>query len=149
MQKAVSNLSVIAFYFLLRVGEYTSKARRKKKTKTRQFREMDVSFFVKEANSLLRLLPRDASAEELLAVDAATLSISNQKNGIGGACVHHWAIEGEKVMCCVKALARRVIHIRRHSSNGRTLLSAYWDEVGRGDVTDNNIRFAMSTAPQR
>ena len=38
MQKAVGDLIVVTFYFLLRVGEYTLKARRKKKTRTRQFR---------------------------------------------------------------------------------------------------------------
>ena len=126
----------MTFYFLSRVGEYTLKAILKKKTMTRQ-----VSFFVKEANCLLRLLLLDALAEELLVADGATLRISNQKNGSGGAYVNHCAIEEEKVICCVKALARRVIHIRRHLSNGRTLLNAYWDEVGCGNVTDNNIRF--------
>ena len=45
MQRSTGDLIVIAFYFILRVGEYTSGTRRKKKIRTRQFREMDVSFF--------------------------------------------------------------------------------------------------------
>ena len=86
-------------------------------------------------NGMLRLLPRSATAAEN--------RISNQKNGIGGACVHHWAIKEELLVCPVKALARRVIHIRSNSRNGTTLLNAYWDVIGRGNVTNNNISFAM------
>ena len=83
---------VIAFCFLLRVGEYTPTTRRKKKTRTRQFQKMDVSFFVRTNTGMLRLLPCTATAVEIIVVDAATLRISNQKNGIGGVCVHHWAV---------------------------------------------------------
>ena len=92
---------------------------------------------------MLRLLPRNATAAEILAADAATLRISNQKNGIGGACVHHWAIKEKLLVCPVNALARPVIHIRANSRNGKTLLNAYWDVIGRGNVTNNNISFAM------
>ena len=37
MRRAIGNLIVIAFYYLLRVGEYTTKAGRKRKKTTRQF----------------------------------------------------------------------------------------------------------------
>ena len=46
-------------------------------------------------------------------------------------------------MCPVKALARRVIHIQTNSRNGKTLLNAYWNNVGRENITNNNISFAM------
>ncbi|KAL7535678.1 hypothetical protein ACHAXR_009954 [Thalassiosira sp. AJA248-18] len=41
-QQAVGDLTLIAFYYLLRVGEYTTKTRRKKRTRTRQFRAKDI-----------------------------------------------------------------------------------------------------------
>ena len=44
-QNAVGDLISIAFYFLLRVGEYTTKARRKKRTRKKQFRDKDVTLF--------------------------------------------------------------------------------------------------------
>ena len=47
-QQATGDLVLIAFYYLLRVGEYTTKTRRKKKTRTRQFRAKDVTFFIKK-----------------------------------------------------------------------------------------------------
>lgn len=49
-------------------------------------------------------------------------------------------------MCPVRALGRRVIHIRSHTKNGNAFLCSYWDDIGRGDVTDTNIRFAVKFA---
>ena len=88
-------------------------------------------------------LPDNASEAEMMTAEAATIQITNQNNGIGGACVHHCAINNEALVCPVKALVRRLLHIRRHTRNKNTLLNAYWDEVGQGAVTDANIRFAM------
>ncbi|KAL7525436.1 hypothetical protein ACHAXR_001004, partial [Thalassiosira sp. AJA248-18] len=145
-QQAVGDLTVIAFYYLLRVGEYTTKTRRKKRTGTRQFRAKDVTFFSRAENGDLVALPRNASDEAIMLADAATLTISNQKNGHAGACVHHEALQGDSMACPIRALGRRVIHIRRHSPSGKALLCAYWDSVGHGNVTDNNIRFAVKFA---
>ena len=49
----------------------------------------DVAFFVlcKRSNRL-QLLPSDASDEEILSADAATLKIENQKNGWKDVCIH-------------------------------------------------------------
>ena len=44
-EKATGDLVLIAYCCLLRVGEYTTKARRKMKTRTRQFRMRDVTFY--------------------------------------------------------------------------------------------------------
>ncbi|KAL7523426.1 hypothetical protein ACHAXR_000173, partial [Thalassiosira sp. AJA248-18] len=108
-QQAVGDLSLIAFYYLLRVGEYTSKARRKKRTRTRQFRAKDVTFFRRNKQGDLVALPRNASDADIMTADAATLTISNQKNGHAGACVHHEALLDESVACPIRALGRRVI----------------------------------------
>ena len=71
----------------------------------------------------------------------ATLRITEHKNSFNGACVQHGALEGQIVACPVKALARRVAHIRVNTSDGMTLLCAYWDSVGRGNVTDRDMIF--------
>ena len=52
-------------------------------------------------------------------------------------------MEGQIFACPVKALARRVGHISVHTSDGTTLLCEYWDNVGRGDVTDRDMIFHM------
>ena len=145
-QQATGDLVIIAFYYLLRVGEYTTKTRRKKKTRTRQFRVKDVTFFKKDASGELVALPRNASEEDVMSADAATMRISNQKNGHAGACVHHEAIKGAADGCPVRALGRRVLHIQKNTTNRNAFLCSYWDVVGRGDVTDSNIRYAVKFA---
>jgi hypothetical protein len=42
--KAVGDLTLIAFFFLLRIGEYTSKGTRNETKRTVQFRIKDVTF---------------------------------------------------------------------------------------------------------
>ena len=93
-QQATGDLVIIAFYYSLSVGEYTTKTRRNEKTCTRQFQAKDEIFFVKNAQGDLAALPRTASIDEIMSAAAVTLHISNQKNGHAGACVCHEAILG-------------------------------------------------------
>ena len=60
--------------------------------------------------------------------------------------MHHGVLEIQIFACPVKALSRRVTHIRVHTSNGTTLLCAYWNSVGRVDVTDRDMSFHMKSA---
>ena len=60
--------------------------------------------------------------------------------------MQHVVLEGQIIACTVKALARRVAHIRVHTSNGTALLCAYWGSIGRGNVTDRDMRFHMKFA---
>ena len=80
--KRAGCLMMVAYYFLLRVGEYTKPrlARRDGKmvpaTRTKQFTAGNVGFF-KEGKILDRASPLDT----LLSADLATLKITNQKMG--------------------------------------------------------------------
>ena len=67
------------------MGEYTSKARRKKEIRTVQFRKKDTLFFKFDASRMLVCLARNATDKEMLSADAATMHTSNHKNGIRGA----------------------------------------------------------------
>ena len=138
-QKAIGDLVLIAFYYLLRVGEYTTKATRNNSKRTVQFKIEDVTFFSKNKQGILRQLPRSASDADLLAAQSATLKLDNQKNGWKGVCIHQER-NGDKITCPVRALARRVIHIRNHTTDWRTTLSAIFDSNTRFDVTDKDIR---------
>ena len=60
--------------------------------------------------------------------------------------MHHGALERQIFACPVKALARRVTHVRLHTSDGTKRFCAYLDSVGRGDVTDRDIIFHMKFA---
>ena len=45
MEKAVGNLSLVAIYYLLRIGEYTVKRYKNNTKQTEQFKMRDVTFF--------------------------------------------------------------------------------------------------------
>lgn len=144
--KAVSDWTLIAFYYLLRIGEYTIKGSRNESKQTTQFRMRDVTFFRKDKQGRLRQLSRHAPAWAILSADGATLKLDNQKNGWKGVCVHHEA-NGDENFCPVRALGRRYTHIRdAGTTDGATLLSAYFVDGKRFDVTDRNIRDALKWA---
>jgi hypothetical protein len=141
LTKATGDLALVAFYYLLRIGEYTTKGARNESKQTVQFRMKDVVFFIADEWGKLKQLPRNASDEEIMNAQCATLRLDNQKNGWRNVCVnqHH---NGDDIFCGVRGLGRRYIHIRKHMRNNwNTNLSAVWDEKGkRMDVTDKCIR---------
>ena len=77
--KAIADLTIIAFFYLLRVGEYTQpryttrNGKRVKATRTIQFRVKDVGFHAGQNV----MDPHRTSLEQLLAFTSATLRISN------------------------------------------------------------------------
>eukprot|EP00956_Cyclotella_meneghiniana_P004840 scaffold5989_cov47-Cyclotella_meneghiniana.AAC.11 len=94
------------------------------------------------------MLPRNASDEDILAEDAVTLKLENQKNGWKGVCVSHHS-NGEEYNNPTKAVGRRYIHIRCHSADPNTFLSAYFEEDGlRRDVKDSNTRAGLKVAAE-
>ncbi len=127
--QAIGDLSRIAFYYLLCIGEYTVKRQRdhtkRAKKQTVQFKLEDVTFFKTDKTGILRCLPRNAPHFLIMTAESATLKLNNQKNGWGGVCVHQEA-NGETFSCPVIALARQVIHIREHEGDNATLLSAFY-----------------------
>ena len=138
---------MIAFYYILSVGEYTAPKRRGRQPRTQKQLVNDVTFFkLRKTCGFLSPLPLNTSRQELLVSVTATLCITEQKNLFKGACVHHGALERKIFAFPVKALARRVSHIREHTSDGATILCAYQDSVGRGDVTDRDMSFNMKFA---
>ena len=90
-QKETGDLVFITFYYLLSIGEYTTKTRRKNKTRKCQFWENDVTLSKLNPMGEIRALPRNVSKKEVMLEDAAMLKISKQKNGHEGACVQHMA----------------------------------------------------------
>ena len=60
--------------------------------------------------------------------------------------MHHERIEGGPFACPVRALGRRYVHIRVHDRRRRSMLCAFWDEVGKGHITDTQVRFTVKMA---
>jgi hypothetical protein len=96
--KTVSDLITIAFFYLLRVGEYTFPPA-SRVTRTQQFRCQDVRFWLAG-----RLLPTTATLQQLLQADGATLTIDNQKSGKRGQSIHHSSTNTADGFCPVHAI---------------------------------------------
>ena len=109
--KEVGDLTGMAFYYLLRVGEYTIKGRENNTKQTVQFKLEDVMFFRKDKQGRLRQLLINATEEEILTDNVATLKLDNNKYGWEGVCVFHEHNTDEK-LSPVRVLGRRCISIR-------------------------------------
>jgi hypothetical protein len=147
MMKASGDLSLVAYYYLLRIGEYTRSGSRVGKKQTVDYRMRDVVLFIIDEYGKLKQLPRNVSDEDIMAAQCATLCLDNQKNGWRNVCVNHHH-NGADIFCPVRAIGRHYIHIRKHMRNNwDTPLSTVWDEKGKKTyVTDKIIRQGLKMA---
>ena len=150
-EKAVGDCALAAFYYLLRVGEYTTRAGARTSDgvpstakQTEQFKIGDVTFFGEKKGRLYQM-PRGARESEIMRAVCATLKLDNQKNGWKGVCINH-EHNGDNIYCAVRALGRRYIHVRENTGDQSTLLSAYWQDGKRFNVTDQDIREGLKWA---
>ena len=100
---AIGDLTLIAFYYLLRIREYTIKGTRNKTKQTVQFKYEDITFFKKNSDGKLRCLPCNAPANLIGNADGATMKLDNQKNRWKGVCVYH-ETNDDNYLCPVRAL---------------------------------------------
>ena len=82
-QKAIGDIALIAFYYLLRVGEYTYHKQAKKR-RSKQFRVSDIALWADKT----RLNPALPIQYLYTHCTAATLSISNQKTRKRSQVIH-------------------------------------------------------------
>ena len=144
--KATADLTLIAFYYLLRVGEYRVKGSQNSTKQTVQFKYEDITFFRKNSNGQLKCLPPNAADNLIATADGTTLKLDNQKNGWKGVCVYHEA-NGDNMHCPVRALGRRYLHLRNNGADRKMFLSEYFNEpTERADITNENITRALKMA---
>jgi hypothetical protein len=123
--KASCDMSTIAFYYLLRVGEYTGH-RRGERRRTKQFRACDIIFYDAQDN----IIPNSAPLSRLYMATTAVMRITNQKNGTRGSRISHTT--SGTVACPVRALARRVHYIMAHPEcNDQDIISTYYSSRTR------------------
>ena len=115
---AIADMIIVAFFFLLRPGEYTASP-----SDTQPFDFQSVQLFVGH-RSLNLLFATDA---ELLEARFATLTFDHQKNGVRGEVIG-LGCSDDPYLCPVKALARRVIHLRTHNATPTTPLALVYQE---------------------
>ncbi len=139
--KAVGEMTLVAFYFLLRVGEYTHHGNGQRRTQ--QFRLQDIRFFTKDRAIPLEQLHQDKDQVALVA-----LTIDNQKNGRRGEVLSHHALAGDNICCPVRALVLRVLDLLKDGARPDTLLCAFRDspKVAWQHVRSNDILITMKRA---
>ena len=136
--EATGHLILIAFYYLLGVGEYTKpkvimcNGKKVHVTRTIQFTVGNVCFY-KEG----KVIPRASSLNYLLTCDAETLKITNQKNGRMGSTIHQKT--NGKTCCPIKTLAHRVKHVLNNGGDSNTLLCNYFQNKSWHAITSHNI----------
>jgi hypothetical protein len=148
LKRAIRDLSLITFYYLLCIGEYTIKGKWNEIKQTVQFKYKDVTFFKKNTTGQLRCLPLNAPAHLIATADSATMKLDNQKNGWKGICIYQEA-NGNEYLCPVKALGRCFLHLQLHGGTGKTFLSLYWVKGIKADVTAKHISRALKSVAKK
>lgn len=118
---ACTDMTIIAFYFLMRPGEYAVT-----NAESHPFRLADVEMY----QGAMRL---DLTATPLPDLHHATFAIlvfTTQKNSVRGEKIGH-ACSGHPFFCPVRAIARRVQHLRQHGAPTDSPLHRHYSAQGR------------------
>jgi hypothetical protein len=133
----LADLTIVAFYYLLRSGEYC-KAYNPKLTIA--FRRKDIRLW-RDGH----LIPHTAPLPTLLQADSATLYLENQKNSQKGASIHHSSVTSSAA-CPVRALARIVHSLLNITPEEDAPISLYGTQQ---HITSQHITKALRQAAVR
>ena len=135
--QAIVDLALIAFFFVLRPGEYCSGGSDALKS---PFRLKDVQFGIGSQD----ITVYDLSIHNLSCLDTVSLTFTSQKNGIKGESIthgrtkHRWANPVQKVL-------NRVLYLLRHKAPFSTPLCSYFENNIWTEITAIDITKAMRT----
>jgi hypothetical protein len=115
VNQAIADMICLAFFFLLRPGEYTGTS-----SETQPFTFQDVSFYLGD----LRLDKATATVEQLLAATFVTMEFTTQKNSVRGEIIG-LGRSSDPHFCPVSAAARRIIHLRQAQAPLTQPLASY------------------------
>jgi len=133
--RMTGDLVVLAFFFLLRVGEYTPSSGPRR---TVPLRRQDIKLW---RNSVI--LSHSEPLAVLLTADAVTICLENQKNGHKNATLHH-TTSGDAALDPVRSAARLVFEIQQRAAT--TPIGTYTDAAGAvRQVQAADVRAALRT----
>jgi hypothetical protein len=140
---AVADMICLAFFFLLRPGEYTGATTRA--TESAPFLLEDVQLFIGRR----RLAVLTCSDLDLDSATFVSLTFTNQKNSVRGEVIG-LALSGSIDCCPVKAVVRRIHALRADGAIGATPLASYritpggrWSSISAANITDS-LRLAVA-----
>jgi hypothetical protein len=133
---ALADMIGLAFFFLLRPGEYTDKS-----TDSHPFEIRDVQLFFGQQ----RLDCIQATDAQLLSATFGSLTFRTQKNGVRGEVVG-LAHSGDPLLSPPRILARRLIHLRHHNAPNTTALARVYTATGTTSITASLITSTLRSA---
>jgi hypothetical protein len=133
---AIADMCCIAFFFLLRPGEYTISP-----GDSTPFRVCDVQF----RQGTRRLHTMLSSEAELRTATFVTLTFTTQKNGVRGEVIG-LGRSGHPQLCPVLSLCNRVLHARTHNADPTAPLAAYYTPHRWHSVTSHDITTVLQLA---
>ena len=136
--RATADMICLAFFFLLRPGEYTDSP-----SDSTPFRIADTQLFLGPR----RLDLQTATEAQLLSATFATLTFTDQKNGVRGEVVG-LGTSGNPLLCPVRAIARRILHLRSAQAPGTAALAAVYHNNRWTSVQPSAITSALRAAVQ-
>lgn len=135
--QAIADMICIAFFFLLRPGEYTWS------TGNTPFRLKDATLFI----GTQKLSALHTSQEDFARVTSASLTFTTQKNGVKGEIISH-ALSGDPLVCPCRAIVRRIQHLRLHKQLQSTPLCTYIQHNHPTQITAGDVRDTLRSALQ-
>jgi hypothetical protein len=135
---AIADMCCLAFFFLLRPGEYTISP-----SESTPFRLCDIQLRIGNR----RLDSALASEAELRTATFASLTFTTQKNGVRGEVIG-LSRSGSPHFCPVLCLVRRSLHARAHNADFTDPIARYfhherWVNITPGDIT-HTLRSAVT-----
>jgi hypothetical protein len=125
-QLAAADMLIAAFYFLMRPGEHCQSS-----SEAHPFRLQDVEMFCGSH----RLDIQHATESELFSSTFMKLTFTTQKNGVQGEKIGH-GCSGDLLLCPIRAILRRIIHLRKHNAPMDTPLHYFYlTQGGRPNAT--------------
>jgi len=132
--RAAGKLTLIAFYFLLQVREYTHHGQSKRRTQ--QFCLCDMKFFANNTK-----IPPGQLLHYQPYINLISLTIDNQKNGKRGKTLSHHAITNGNPYCPVHAVITRTCDMICDGATPDTLICAFqeatslpWQQVRSSNI---------------
>jgi integrase len=117
---AIADLVTIAYYFLMRPGEYCTSTG---EDGSHPFHTDEIELW----QGTRQLDLATASDNDLLTATFCVLTFSDQKNANRGEKVGH-STSGDSLFCPVRSVARRLIHLRRNAAPAHTPIHCYYEQ---------------------
>jgi hypothetical protein len=131
--RVVGDLIVLAFFFLLRIGEYTKSSGDRR---TIPLRRQDIRLW-----RGTQIMPHGQPLDVLLTATGVTVHLENQKNGNKNAVLHHYS-SGVPGFDPVQSAARLVFAIQ-HLPPGTPLGTFLGEDGQQKQASADNIRTAI------